>query len=691
MSVKVFVTAHDPRFNDYKIDFARIARATLRAAGNKNPDVEISIVLTDDSEIKKLNKKYRGKDAPTNVLSFETGDSELLGDVFISFDTVTKESEEKTFANHATHLVVHGILHLLGYDHMNDADADIMEELEVKILKKLGIDNPYVKEQRAKSKEQISNGNSKKNLLFALCSLLFGGIAALGFAPFYWWPMTILGIGGAYYLILARPKSDEVVSSKGQVVSKGRYIKKLTTYYLLLTTFCFGAGYAVSNFWWMLNSIYVDPALAQQFAIWTVPGVIGIALVGGIIFSIPFIITKYLSRFTRAALRPIVFAAAWVFVLWLREWFLTGFPWNPVANIAMPWPALANSMALFGALGLTFIIVGLIAAGAELIRNKEKGIRNKIFVFSLFIVLMIVGVIYGGWNMLQSVEFCKGDCRRPIIRIVQPAHSAAQKATQSPENLRIMAHDNLESLVLLSRTVREDGRSPDIIIWPETAYPYTIIGDEFPPSAELGKTVITGATFVENPYRPDVRFFNSMIIANASGKIQKIYSKSHLVPFGEYRPFGDIIPTPGELTRGLGPEIINVDDFAFVPAICYEIIFTDSLIPRGAGEINAIINITNDTWFGRTPGTYQHLDMVRRYAIESGLPIIRANYSGISAFIARDGRVVSKLGIGEVGVLDGHVGIAHITPYRVIGRDFMMLIILGFAGAVILLGRRRRN
>ena len=94
------------------------------------------------------------------------------------------------------------------------------------------------------------------------------------------------------------------------------------------------------------------------------------------------------------------------------------------------------------------------------------------------------------------------------------------------------------------------------------------------------------------------------------------------------------------------------------------------------GATDAIINITNDNWFGKTPGTYQHLDMVRRYAIESGLPIIRANFSGISAFVASDGTIISSLPVGMSGVLDGFVWGAHTTQYREIGLNYWMMIIL---------------
>jgi apolipoprotein N-acyltransferase len=178
--------------------------------------------------------------------------------------------------------------------------------------------------------------------------------------------------------------------------------------------------------------------------------------------------------------------------------------------------------------------------------------------------------------------------------------------------------------------------------------------------------------------------FNSMVVSQTDGRIEKIYSKSHLVPFGEYRPLG-FLPSPANLTAGNGAEIIDVNGFVFAPAVCYEIIFSDSLLPDNAGQVNAIVNITNDNWFGNTPGTYQHLDMVRRYAIESGLPIVRANYSGISAFVASDGEIISSLPVGMSGTLDGFVWGAHDTPYRNIGLNYWMMIILIFSifGTVI--------
>jgi probable rRNA maturation factor len=129
--------------------------ASLVAAA---PLVEVSVRLTDDAEVHTLNRDFRGKDKPTNVLSFpqvqgdlleglaNSDDGEiLLGDIVLARETCALEAEEKgiSIVDHATHLIVHGTLHLVGYDHMDDVSAAAMEALEVKALASLGIANPY--------------------------------------------------------------------------------------------------------------------------------------------------------------------------------------------------------------------------------------------------------------------------------------------------------------------------------------------------------------------------------------------------------------------------------------------------------------------------------------------------------------------------------------------------------------------
>ena len=366
-----------------------------------------------------------------------------------------------------------------------------------------------------------------------------------------------------------------------------------------------------------------------------------------------------------------MFATIWTLVLWGREWFLTGFPWNPISNIMMNFPMVINSMSLWGALGLSFIIIGLIASFIELCRKKSNW-----FVFCMYVVLFLIGCAFGYHNMILSDNMN----RSPLIRIVQPAQSAVYKIPTSKDEARNIASQKVRDLFIWA--TNDKSESPELIVFPETSYPYMIVDNSFPLSHILNTNVIMGA----NSYK-DGKVFNSMIVADKNGIVKNLYSKSHLVPFGEYRPFGDVIPTPGQLSAGNGKELISVKtqhgEFVFAPAICYEIIFSDSLIPYGTNP-DAIINITNDTWFGLTPGVFQHLDMVRRYAIESGLPIVRANYSGISAFIGSDGNIISMMPVGDTGSLDGFVWGAHNTPYRMIGRDMWMIFILMFSISVLI-------
>jgi probable rRNA maturation factor len=137
---------------------AALALTPFAALANVAPLVEVSVRLTDDAEVQTLNRDFRGKDKPTNVLSFpqvqadlleslsNSDDGEiLLGDIVLARETCVREAEEKglSAADHATHLIVHGTLHLLGYDHMDDASASAMEALETKALASLGIANPY--------------------------------------------------------------------------------------------------------------------------------------------------------------------------------------------------------------------------------------------------------------------------------------------------------------------------------------------------------------------------------------------------------------------------------------------------------------------------------------------------------------------------------------------------------------------
>ncbi len=627
--MKVCLNYNDKRWKKYNIDFDKIANMVV---GRKYQNAEVSITLTDDEEIHALNKMYRNMDKPTNVLSFELGDDILLGDIYISLDTVSREAADAGISvpEHTAHMVVHGMFHLLGYDHLTDKQARVMESKEITVLKKLGIKNPYTDEQ---------NFEWWKYVLGAL----FGGMASFGFAPFNMWWMTVLAIAGAYWLLCVG----------GRVPFWRAWWRAVP----------FGAMYAISMFWWMLNSIYVVPELTNQFAIWTAPALIGIGIVGAIIFTIPFVLTSCIH--IKSGVKPVVFASGWVFVLWLREWFCTGFPWNPIANIMLPYPLISNSMSLFGAFGLTFVIIGLTATLVQIVRDWRAKVNW--FLLFFFIVLLACGMFFG----YQNIQKSRTGQNSIVVRVVQPATAQAEKIALSRADALNQALERIDDLTKLAGDVRD----VDLVLYPETVYPFTVRHDDVMPVAtNLQKPVAIGAT-VHN----DGLVYNSLVVADENGKITNIYSKSHLVPFGEYGPI-KFIPAPANLTAGRGPRVISGrfggdnKSFSFAPAVCYEIIFSGAVV--GTEPVDAIINITNDTWFGKTPGTYQHLDMVRRAAIESGVPVVRANYSGISAFVGADGKIISSLPIGNIGFLDGSVHGSHMTLYRMLGRDAWFIIVL---------------
>ena len=131
-------------------DVERIAtRAVAAAVAAADLDIatgsELSLVLADDAFVQGLNKAWRGQDKPTNVLSFPSDAPTLLGDIVVAYETSAREAAEegKSLAGHLSHLVVHGFLHLVGFDHENEDEADAMERLEAEILSSLGIASPY--------------------------------------------------------------------------------------------------------------------------------------------------------------------------------------------------------------------------------------------------------------------------------------------------------------------------------------------------------------------------------------------------------------------------------------------------------------------------------------------------------------------------------------------------------------------
>lgn len=158
MSVQTDISIEDPAWTKKRLGLQKFSEEILsftwkHIKGKSKAQPLVSMVFTNDKAIKKINAKFRDKNKPTNVLSFQIWNDVLAlpptlipaGDIVFAFETVEREAMEQgiSFKNHLTHLLIHGFLHLFGYDHMDDDEADVMEALEIKILKKLGIKNPY--------------------------------------------------------------------------------------------------------------------------------------------------------------------------------------------------------------------------------------------------------------------------------------------------------------------------------------------------------------------------------------------------------------------------------------------------------------------------------------------------------------------------------------------------------------------
>jgi apolipoprotein N-acyltransferase len=278
------------------------------------------------------------------------------------------------------------------------------------------------------------------------------------------------------------------------------------------------------------------------------------------------------------------------------------------------------------------------------------------------------------------------------LRIMQP--NLPQDAKFNPDNRDAIMQRYL-SLSDRATSPQSTGLT-DVthLIWPESAFPFLLQSDpralaEIGALLPAGKFLITGAARASEPLpgeRP--QFFNSILVIGEGGRIVASYDKVHLVPFGEYLPgpldallravgLREFVHVPGGFTPGQGRRrhLIAVPGLPpLAPTVCYEAIFPGEVL--GVSEIREgtavaapqapraglILNVTNDAWFGDTPGPRQHFAQARLRAVEEGLPLVRAANTGISAVVDPFGRVERSLSVGVEGVLDATL------PARLPGR-----------------------
>jgi apolipoprotein N-acyltransferase len=238
----------------------------------------------------------------------------------------------------------------------------------------------------------------------------------------------------------------------------------------------------------------------------------------------------------------------------------------------------------------------------------------------------------------------------------------------------------------------------DVLIWPESAFPFFLgrtpealaqIGALLPP----GKVLLTGAARLDTESAPGRRrVYNSVHALGDDGAIIGTYDKVHLVPGGEFLPFQETLEAigirqltrlPGGFTAGEGPRNMTLPNgTVFGPLICYEAIFPTGIYAETRPD--ALLNVTNDGWFGDSAGPHQHFAQARVRAIEQGLPLVRAANTGISAVIDPWGQVLQSLPVGEAGVIDSTLPIGFETPYSRYGAVLSALLYLAtMVGAAV--------
>jgi len=354
---------------------------------------------------------------------------------------------------------------------------------------------------------------------------------------------------------------------------------------------------------------------------------------------------------------------------WLRGHVLTGFPWN-VLGYALTYPLpFMQSAALVGIYGLTLIAVVALASPLVLLadagdREDPGAWRGILMRVGLVTALPLVLMLVWGVNRLSVRDPARALEIR--LRIVQP--SVIQREKWRPEHQERIFREHLDLSRRAGDGVIDGARGVQLIVWPEAAMPFlplntpaalTMIGEMLPEGAVL----LSGALRLESAPGGRRRIYNSLLAFGAGGRPVGAYDKIHLVPFGEYLPAQAWLEAIGleQLTRLRGGFDVGVRPRPLMslpglppllPLICYEAIFPHAIV-QGDTRPAALVNVTNDGWFGNSTGPRQHMHQARVRAVEEGLPLIRAANNGVSALIDGRGRVLGRLDLNVKGSLDG--------------------------------------
>lgn len=492
-----------------------------------------------------------------------------------------------------------------------------------------------------------------------LAAVLIAGIA-LSFihAPYNLWPLLFLCLSVLYFYY-------SKAENKKQVFALG---------------FVFGIGYFVTGLNWIGNALLVE---GNQY--WWVWPIAVIALPTLLSLFAALYLTLSHMFFKKDTLGGLLgFCALLTLSEWVRGYAFTGFPWNLYGYGWISVLSMAQSASLIGPYGLTLLSVFW---GCIIGFLLHAGFKKSVV---LACIVTLVGVFsYGQCRLTKSEQ--KFD-EEITFHIVQP--NIAQADKWKSEQLA----GNFEKHVELSNIKQRTRRN--IIVWPETALPPVFldsaaVSQRIRSVLDANTILLTGALQITKGEKGPL-YHNALLVwERQRQKPTRLYSKSHLVPLGEYIPFQEYIPLKpvvefSGFEKGFGAQTIGLDEFpSLTTLICYEIIFPHEITDPNQLRPDYILTITNDAWYGDSPGPRQHFAQARLRAIEQGLPVIRSANTGISGLIDPYGRVLQKAALMEEATLTSPLPLRAPKTYYSMFGDRIFLAMLFFCLISGIVSKRR--
>jgi apolipoprotein N-acyltransferase len=446
--------------------------------------------------------------------------------------------------------------------------------------------------------------------------------------------------------------------------------------------FLVGLGYFVVALQWIGVAFLVDAATY----LWMMPFAVGgLAAFMALYWGLAGLVAWGLFR--RGVSLAFGFPAVLAAAEWLRGHLLTGFPWAAPGLAATGMGGVLQLAALIGMTGLSLLIMLWAAMPFALWRGgRERWLALAV------LALMPLAHVWGQYRLARHPTALVPGV---TLRLVQP--NIAQDDKWRAENTRVI-FDTLKELSFRPA----QGAPVTHIIWPESAVSFFI--DE---SAEARKELAEGlkgeTVLLTGALRRDVRpdgsesIFTSLIVFDGAARPLAHYDKWRLVPGGEFLPFESIlkplgfrrvVTVPESFEAGPGPVSLTIPGAGkTAPLICYEVIFPNRLVdPKNRPQW--LLNITNDGWFGRSTGPWQHFAQARLRAVEQGLPLARAANTGISGVIDPLGRVLARSELEDRTTLD--VPLPLPLPATVYAR-YGDGLLAGLIAGVVLIGWRWRK